>query len=487
MTDDFEYQLAGIHRTSMTNIDSIIRALGKLGFEATQPPTLKLVKETDSRKSLMILPFEDLSPTADNGWFADGIVNELVSALSNVKSIKITDQQTTKEYKNYKGHLTTYAKEMSIRYFVQGDVRKFGDQIKISCKLLDIETGDHLWQDSLKGTMEDIFDIQEKVAEKVVEGLKVHLDSGEKNKLTARGTESAEAYELYLRAFEYNMRGTKEHCEYAMKSIGHSLELDPNFALAKLRRAIILITYCRNYESHPEMIEEAERLLQEASKTITPQEDWRVLAVQAFLAEVHGDTQQAEALRKENLRLAPNDHQRLYNLAEYYMNSGRSKEAIPLLENFLKHSPADYYVARMIMNLGWALNDRELQVKYIREHDFLSLYLKRLRMMPDDEDALTTYGLMLFYLGRTDDAKRHLDSIVDTQLKSIIGCHNGACLAAQLGEHERAMRWLHQLAGFNENVEFPKRIIDRELEVLHPREDFQLLLEERQRRINLNG
>jgi adenylate cyclase len=484
---DLAYHLAGIQRTSMTNIDAIIRALGKIGLEATQAPMLKLVKETDSRRSLMILPFEDLSPTADNQWFADGIAAELISVLTNVKSLKVTDQQTTKEFKKYNGHLTVYAQEMGIRYFIQGSVRKFGDQIKIISSLLDIETGDHLWQDSLKGTMDDIFDIQEKVAEKVVEGLKVHLGSDEKKKLTTHGTENAEAYELYLRAFEYYARGTKEYSEYALKSIGHSLEIDPNFAHAKLRRAIILITYSLSYESHQEMVEEAERLLQEASITIKPQEDWRVLAIRALLADVNGDKQRAEELRKENLRLAPNDFVRLQNLAQFYMNSGSPMKVVPLVETFLKDSPANYDIAQTIMNVGWVLNDRELQVKFIREYDFLSIYMKRMRMMPDDDDALATYGLLLLYLGRTSDAMRHLDSIADSQIKSIIGCHNGACLAAQLGELERAMRWLHQLAAFDENVEFPNRIIDPELEALHQREDFQLLLEERQRRLDLNG
>src|SRR5207244_1747207 len=97
--------------------------------------------EGDPRKSLMILPFEDLSPTGDNGWFADGIVSEMISALSNVKALRIADNQATKEFKKYNGQLVTYAREMQIRYFVQGDVRKFGDNIKITSRLLDIETG----------------------------------------------------------------------------------------------------------------------------------------------------------------------------------------------------------------------------------------------------------------------------------------------------------------------------------------------------------
>ena len=178
---ELEYQLAGIHRAPLANIDSVLRALGKLGLEATSAPSFTVVKTkgSDSRKSLMILPFEDLSPTADNQWFADGIVSEMISSLSNVKALRLIDAQTTKEFRNYKGHLATYAKEMGIRYFVQGDVRKFGDTIKITSRLLDIETGDHLWQDSLKGTMDDIFDIQETVAKNVVEGLNVILTSEE--------------------------------------------------------------------------------------------------------------------------------------------------------------------------------------------------------------------------------------------------------------------------------------------------------------------
>src|SRR5579883_2222314 len=120
LPDDFAYHLAGIQRAPMTNIDAIIRALGKLGLEATKAPELKLVKDTDGRKSLMILPFEDMSPTGDNGWFADGLAAELISALSNVKSLRVSDQQATKDYKRYQGTLPKYAQEMSIRYFIQG-------------------------------------------------------------------------------------------------------------------------------------------------------------------------------------------------------------------------------------------------------------------------------------------------------------------------------------------------------------------------------
>src|SRR6185503_8235849 len=200
LSEDLQYHLAGLQRAPMTNIDSIIRALGKFGIEATGAPQApKIVKETSGKKSLMILPFEDLSPTQDNGWFTDGIASELVSTLSNVKSLRLIDWNTSRMLKNKSLKTVELAREFEVRYFIEGQVRKFGDQIKISITLLDIETGDHLWQDSLTGTMQEVFNIQETVAKNVVGGLKLHLTQKEQLRIGRKQTTSAEAYELYLK------------------------------------------------------------------------------------------------------------------------------------------------------------------------------------------------------------------------------------------------------------------------------------------------
>jgi adenylate cyclase len=334
LTDDFEYQLAGIHRTSMTNIDSIIRAIGKLGLEATQAPTLKLVKETDGRKSLMILPFEDLSPTADNGWFADGIVSELINALSNVKAIRTMDAATTKEYKSYKGHLTIYAKEMGIRYFVQGDVRKFGDQIKISSRLLDIETGDHLWQDSLKGTMDDIFDIQEKVAEKVVEGLKVHLAPEEKKKLVERGTENAEAYELFLKGNEYSSRATKSDYERALALYEESALLDPNFTRTHAQIVNISNAIYRQYNRTASVLERAEQAAERVRELEgeTAQYAW----VKSLISRNYGDFESAVRYAKRSIELDPNYPVAYDSLGFAYQSLGDIQGALSARKEYVR-------------------------------------------------------------------------------------------------------------------------------------------------------
>ncbi len=228
LPSSFEYPLAGLQRVAITDFDKILYA-HKHGVE-------KVIKK-DERKSLMILPFEDLSPTSDNGWFADGIASELISALSNIKSLRLAGAEATKEYKGFKGHLATYAHEMNIRYFLQGDVRKFGDQIKISVRLLDIETGDHLWQDSLRGVMKDIFDLQEAVAAKVVDGLKIHLSKEEKAKLDERSTENVEAYEYQMRASELFDFHTRDGYLQAISLLDLAIKLDTHFVDPILTKA----------------------------------------------------------------------------------------------------------------------------------------------------------------------------------------------------------------------------------------------------------
>jgi adenylate cyclase len=377
-----QYALAGIQRCPMTNIDRLIRTIGKFGLEATSVPKITLVRETDSRKSLMILPFEDLSPTADNQWFADGIVSEMISSLTNVKSLKVTNAQTTKEFKNYKGHLALYAKEMGIRYFVQGDVRKFGDNIKITSRLLDIETGDHLWQESMKGTMDDIFDIQESVARHVVKGLRIILTEEEDAKIEEQPTGSAEAYELYLKAKDYYDRHTRVDMERSLGIYEEVVKLDPEFADAYIQMGNVALSYYRTYSRENAIIErvsvyisKAESLLGESAKvywirgtlertTGQYEESLRSLkhAIEldpglidayeslAMTSALLGNLDETVVAREKRVHLQESDRNAWFSyllalnrLGDIPRLRDESANAIPVLERYLRLAPDDLY------------------------------------------------------------------------------------------------------------------------------------------------
>jgi adenylate cyclase len=429
-----QYHLAGLQRTSMTNIDSVIRALGKLGLEATsapQPP--KIVKETDGRKSLMILPFEDMSPTGDNGWFADGLASELISALSNVKAQRVADPQATKDFKRYQGTLPLYAHEMSIRYFVQGDVRKFGDQIKITSRLLDVESGDFLWQDSMKGTMNDIFDIQEKVAEKVVEGLKIHLATDEKKKLAERGTDNAEAYELYMKANEYYFRQTKEGHQLAVQLLTEAIKLDPGYAQAYSFKANSLTALYRDYDRTPALLDEAETLCKEALGLKPDQ-----VSVYAPLSQIYmyrGQLAEAAEAAREFIRKDPQDFFSHFMLGFFYAGTGQAANAIAPYEEAIRLKPDDLVI---LWNLVVACEDaggREKCERWARVA--LPQNERHLKLHPDDEGKRVNHAVLLLLSGRSDDA--HAAAMKLTNLTDGSSLYNTACLFGRLGNPAEAL------------------------------------------------
>jgi TolB-like protein len=453
---DMKYHLAGIQRAPMTNIDAVIRALGKLGLEATGAPRApKIVKENDERKSLMILPFEDFSPTGDNGWFADGLASELINSLSPLKALRVSDHQATKDYKRYQGTLPVYAKEMAVRYFLQGQVRKFGDQIKISITLLDIESGDHLWQDAMKGTMQDIFDIQEKVAEKVVEGLKIHLASDEKKKLAERGTESAEAYELVLKSREYFQRQTKEGLQLTAQLLSEAIVLDPTYAIAYSGKASALAAQFANYTRDPRLLEEGLRLI---TKALQLKPDlWVAYGSLSVILRLQGMHSEAEAAVQEYIRNAPEDAGSHFVLGFFYANTGQDAKAITSYEETVKRRP-EFLSA--LANLVAACNKANEEKKQKQWAGIaIPLFEKHLKLFPDEEMNRVTHALLLHFAGRDEDARsaaRKLDGLRDGS-----ALFNIACLQFGLKEYSAGLQVFRKAlqAGFR-NTELSKSFLD---------------------------
>ena len=475
---DLAYHLAGIQRTSMTNIDSIIRALGKLGLEATQAPTLKLVKETDSRKSLMILPFEDLSPTADNQWFADGIVSELINALSNVKALRLMDAQTTKEFKKYNGHLTTYAKEMGIRYFVQGDVRKFGDQIKISSRLLDIETGDHLWQDSLKGTMEDIFDIQETVAKNVVEGLNVILTKDEEKKLEKKPTENAEAYELYLKGQEYYARHTRSDYERALGLFEESARLDPGFANAHIAIAYTSLAYYRFYSRDSDLLTRASEHIDMAAKVLG--ESAGIYWVRSILARNLGNNEEALELALRSVELDPEFTLGYSAIGFAYQSLGRREETANARERNVQLRENDRYAHFTYIIALNELGDKSRMA--VAAVQALPIYERYLRLTPDDLHGRVQYAMILGWAGEHDRSLTEAHSLESTEGLDGMALYNLACLYLDEDDPVSGMRVLRKSVerGFRHIESFR---LDPDLASLRGMPEFEKLMKELEEKI----
>ncbi|HET6510791.1 MAG TPA: TIR domain-containing protein, partial [Candidatus Kapabacteria bacterium] len=417
LSTDMRYHLAGIQRVAITQMDSIIAALQALGVRI-----VARAKQSE-RRSLMILPFEDLSPTADNGWFADGIVSELISALANVKAIRLADAQATKEFKGYKGSLVNYAREMEIRYFLQGDVRKFGESIKISVRLIDIETGDQLWQDSLKGTMNDVFEIQEQIAVKVVGGLEVMLSSDELSKLTQHETEHSEAYELYMKGRHFFNRFTRSGFEHALKLYAEAIQLDPSYATAHASRAITASWLYRYYTQTEQLL----KMASESASIVKQLEGetaqyWWVMSQVALASK---DARKAIKYAERGIDTDPRYSPNYDSLTQANRSLGRLRDAALASEKHaeLRNTTSALFNFVTLSASDASEADREKTVQTARRA--VKLFERHVRLNPDDEHAKMQLGIMYHSANMTDQAlgiadefakKTSLDPDVDYDL-----------------------------------------------------------------------
>ena len=471
LTRDLQYHLAGIQRAQVTNIDAIIRALGKLGLEATQAPNIKLVKEADIRKSLMVLPFEDLSPTADNGWFADGIVSELIGSLSAVKKLRLANAQMTKEFKNYKGHLTVYAREMSIRYFILGSVRKFGDQIKITSQLLDIETGEYLWQDSLKGTMQDIFDIQETVALKVTSGLNIILTSEESRNVAKKLTENPEAYELYLKGSEYFTRHTRADYEHAIGLFEEAARLDPEFAYAHISVAHTTLEYFRQFSRDQKLLEKADEYINRVEPILG--ESKEIFWIKSALALACGNYQESLDFALRSVELDPNYPSAYNTLCNAYQALGRFEEAAEASKRQLQLAENDragwfnYLVSLMELGDGARL--------VAAARDALPVFERYLRLTPDDVIARVSYANILSWAREKEHAISEAKILEGMEGLDARALYNLACLYLREEELSSGIQALRKSVekGFRNLEDFLR---DPDLDPLRGEPEFKELM-----------
>ena len=150
--------------------------------------------------SIAVLPFANLSPDPDNEFFADGLMDEVIADLSAVRALRVISRTSAMRFKRTDQSLQTIARELGVRYILEGTVRRAGSSLRVTAQLIDADTDSHLWAEKYSGGAEDVFAIQEEISRKIVEALQVRLTEGEAQALAERPIDNVMAYECYLRA-----------------------------------------------------------------------------------------------------------------------------------------------------------------------------------------------------------------------------------------------------------------------------------------------
>ncbi len=224
-----EVEFADLGEQSLKNIARPIRAYRVLlqGPMAAEPAALPL----PDKPSIAVLPFQNISGDPEQEYFADGMVEEIITALSRIRWLFVIARNSSFSYKGQSPDVKQVGRELGVRYVLEGSVRKGGNRVRITAQLIDAETGTHLWADRFDGLIEDVFELQDKVAISVAGVIEPALQAAETARSAGRPTDDLTAYAFYLRGYAMFLSSDKQIPE-ALRLFEQAIERDPRYGPA---------------------------------------------------------------------------------------------------------------------------------------------------------------------------------------------------------------------------------------------------------------
>jgi len=220
---------------TLKNIEEPVRVYALSPASDFTPAKAHGPKETlplPNKPSIAVLPFDDLSGNRDQEYFADGIAEEIITALSRFRGLFVIARNSSFAYRGRAVDVKQIGRELGVRYVLEGSVRKAGSKVRITGQLIDASTGAHLWADRFDGALKDIFGLQDQVTASVVGAIAPKLEQAEIERAKRKPTENLDAYDHYLRGLAGLHQWTREGNDNALTSFYRAIELDPNFASA---------------------------------------------------------------------------------------------------------------------------------------------------------------------------------------------------------------------------------------------------------------
>ena len=448
-----KYQLAGIQHieyskddASGASLKAILRSLQRIGVKvptpAADPGAGASVRPAGAVEpgALAVMPFDNISPDPETDYFSDGLTEELIARLSLVSEIELVSRWSTKQMKERKHDVRAIGSELGARYIVGGSVRRFQDSVRITVQLVDVGTDRQIWGNTYKGKLDDIFDIQEQVAQQIAEALKLKLSLAEKVSLTKRQTVNAQAYDLYLRGQDYLYRLTKRSVEYAIQLFERAIQLDPRYAAAY---AACSSAYGQMYQYFAREEKYRNRAQELSFKALMYDgnlpEAYTAMGLSYF---IWGKLEEASASSRKAIELAPDDFVAHWTLGRIHFTNGEFEQAYDLFRRVIELKPAFISgYADLAMTCDGLERKSEARAARDQMLDRLPNYILQ---NPDDSRARMFYAVTLAESGRKDDAIREGSNALEISPDDPMMLYNCACLHARLGEAPRALDLLRQ-------------------------------------------
>ena len=362
------------------------------------------------KPSLAVLPFQNMTGDAEQEYFVDGMVEEITTAISRLPWLFVIARNSSFTYKGKAIDVKRVARELGVRYVLEGSVRKSANQVRITGQLIDAVTGSHIWADRFDGALDDIFELQDRVAASVIGAIEPKLRQSEIERATRKPTESLDAYDLYLRALAQFYRYSEERMREAIVLLRRALATDPSCA-----PAAALIGWCWGFQRvqdwGPVSVAEAAEAVRLARLALEVGKDdpdalWMAGNTLSFFAGEHASG--ASAVDRA-LILNPNSAHAWMakGLVSYRQN--RSEDAVEAFKRAVRLSPLD--PLGYVFTCGLALA-HVVARKYREAVEWAD---RSLRDAPYFESALRNKVAACAHLDRVEEARNEIARLIELQ------------------------------------------------------------------------
>jgi adenylate cyclase len=407
---DYDYQ--GEHRVK--NIKDPVHVYRlRMGFDVKAPPT-STESELPDKPSIAVLPFVNMSGDPKQGFFSDGMTEEIITGLSNISQISVLARNSTFIYKDKPVNAQQIGQELGVQYLLEGSVQKAGDRVRISAQLIDTKTGHHLWAERYDRHLKDIFALQDDITLKIMTALQVKLTHGEQARTYVRGTQNLEAYKKILEGFEYYFRFNKDGNIMASKIAEEVIAMDPDYPKGYVLLAFTLLRDVMfGWSESPEAsILQAKELAEKALAMDDTSATAHALLSNTYL--VKGNYDQAIAELEKALRLNPYRADNIGLLGIVLNYAGEIKKAISMFKKAmtLNPMPPDWYY-------------HQLAASYAATGQFekaISNYKKSLQRNPDNIPARV--GLAAIYGATEQQNSAHEEAQEVIRLDPYFSCEH---------------------------------------------------------------
>ncbi len=423
-----------------------------------------------AERSIAVLYFENLSREKEDEYLRDGITEDILTDLSKIKGLSVFPRTTVLAFRDQKVTAADVSRQLSAGYALEGSLRRSGNRLRVNTQLVDAATGFPVWSERYDREMSDIFEVQDEIAHKIAEALRIQLTPQEQAELAAKPTENLQAYDLYLRGRSYARRRTTRDMEFALQMFENAVVLDPNFALAwaAIANGCANVQYWSGGRGQFMDRAQAASLRAVALAPDIPE----VLISQAWILYAGGRYADSERLTRAAIARKRDCEEAYYLLLRSLFAAGKYQEVAALAEEAIESAGIDYNVYIPIMNSLGALGKADA-VRNVRLR-LLQTLENHLREVPEDARARILLGGMYAQEGRIEDAVRETNLAMVLRPNEATVLYNAACAFCNIGRNADAMDALRKAwdAGFRD-ADWTRR--DPDLSVLHGDPEFEKL------------